>query len=414
MDDVSRVVIVGAGLAGATAAQGLRERGFDGRIAVVGDEPHRPYERPPLSKEFLMGTTDEEGLYVHAADWYADHDVELRLNATVSALDRGTREAVLMTGARLPYDALLLATGSSPRRLGVPGADLDGVHYLRRLDDSVSLRAAFAKAGRVVMVGAGWIGLETAAAARDAGLHVTLLESGELPLLRVLGPEVAGIFADLHRANGVDLRTGVTVERLVGVDGSVTGVRLGDGTELPADLVVVGVGIAPNDSLARDAGLTVDNGVVVDERLCSSDPAVFAVGDVANAWHPLLGRRLRVEHWANARRQGSTVARTMLGQDVSYDRLPYFFSDQYDLGIEYTGYVHPGGYDRVVFRGSAEAGKFIVFWLASGRVLAGMNANVWDVSSAIEALVSSGAPVDADRLQDSSTPLDEIVDAPPA
>ena len=402
------VVIVGASLAGAKAAHGLREAGFDGRVTLVGDEPVRPYERPPLSKDFLMGKAERETVFVHPESWYAEHDVDLILGTEATALDRGARRVVLSTGEHLAYDRLLLTTGSSPRHLPVPGDDLDGVHYLRRLTDSEQLKAALAGASQVAIVGAGWVGLETAAAARAAGLPVTLLEYADLPLLRVLGPEVAGIVADLHRANGVDLRTGATVTGLTGAGGSVTGVRLGDGSELPADVVVVGVGITPNDALARAAGLAVDDGVTVDEHLRTSDPDIFAAGDVANAYHPLLRRRIRVEHWANARRQGATVARTMLGQDATYDRLPYFFSDQYDMGMEYTGYVEPGDYDRVVFRGDPASGSYLAFWVRSGRVLAGMNVIVWDVVPAIEAVIRGGHDVDADRLQDPSVPLDEL------
>lgn len=403
------VVVVGASLAGAKAAQALREEGFDGRVVLVGDEPERPYERPPLSKAYLMGTSEREKVFVHPEDWYAEHDVELVLDTAVTSLDRAARQVVLATGDRLAYDSLLLTTGSSPRRLTVAGADLDGVHYLRRLADSERLRTAFAGAAGVAVVGGGWIGLETAAAARAAGLPVTIVEYADLPLLRVLGPEVAEVFADLHRGNGVDLRTGVTVTEIVGAGGSVTGVRLGDGTEVAADVVIVGVGITPNDSLARDSGLDVDDGVLVDGHLRTSDPDVFAAGDVANAYHPLLRRRIRVEHWANARRQGAAVARTILGQDVPFDRLPYFFSDQYDMGMEYTGFVEPGGHDRVVFRGDPESGTYLAFWLRSGRVLAGMNVNVWDVAPAVEALVRSGRMIDVDRLRDDSVPLDQLV-----
>jgi 3-phenylpropionate/trans-cinnamate dioxygenase ferredoxin reductase component len=403
------VVIIGAGLAGATAAQGLRGHGFAGRLVLVGDEPERPYERPPLSKEYLLGTMAREKTYVHPQDWYAEHDVELLLSTTATFVDRGVHEVGLSDGSRLPYDALLLATGSRPRRLTVPGADLEGVHYLRQLGESDALRAAYAEATAVVVIGGGWIGLETAAAARAAGLAVTVLEAADLPLLRVLGREVAGLLADVHVGHGVDLRTGVTVAELVGRAGSVTAVRLGDGTEIPADLVVVGVGITPNDELAREAALTVGNGVSVDEHLRSSDPDVFAAGDVADAYHPWLRRSLRVEHWANARRQGAVVARSMLGQDVTYDRLPYFFSDQYDVGLEYTGYVEPDGYDEVVLRGDAAAGPFVAFWLSAGRVLAGMTVNTWDAVPAIEALIRSQAEVDTRRLGDVGVPLEDVV-----
>ncbi|HSR25271.1 MAG TPA: FAD-dependent oxidoreductase, partial [Candidatus Eisenbacteria bacterium] len=292
-------------------------------------------------------------------------------------------------------------------RLAVPGAGLDRVHYLRRIEDSDRLRAALAAASRAVIVGGGWIGLEAAAAARAAGVQVTVLEQAELPLLRVLGEEAARVFADLHLDNGVDLRCASAVAELTGENGAVTGVRLGDGSELPADVVLVGVGITPDSALAADAGLEVGNGVTVDERLRTSDPDVFAAGDVANAYHPRLGRHVRVEHWANARRQAVVAAKAMLGQDVVYDRLPYFYSDQYDLGMEYTGYVEPG-YDRVVFRGDRARRKFIAFWLSDGRVLAGMNVNTWDVTAPIAAMIESGRPVDPERLADPAVPLEAV------
>ena len=401
-------VIVGASLAGAKAAQALREEGFDGRVTLVGDEAVRPYERPPLSKEYLQGKSEREKVFVHPEGWYAEHDVDLRLSTEVTGIDRSGHHVDLAGGERLGYDALLLTTGSVPRRLTVPGADLDGVRYLRRLDDSEGIRAAFGDARRVVIIGAGWIGLETAAAARIAGLEVTVLEYAELPLLRVLGPEAATVFADLHRGHGVDLRCGVEVAELVGEGGSVTGVRLGDGTEVAADLVLVGVGILPQDALARSAGLEVGNGITVDAHLRTSDPDIYAAGDVADAYHPRLRRHVRVEHWANARRQGVVAGKSMLGQDVEYDRLPYFFSDQYDLGMEYSGYVEPDGYDRVVFRGDRTADAFMTFWLADGAVLAGMSVNTWDMTEAVEALVLSGQRVDLDRLADPEVPLAEL------
>ena len=396
MTDARGFVIVGASLAGAKAAQALRDEGFDGRVTLVGDEPVRPYERPPLSKEYLQGKSEREKVFVHPEGWYAEHDVDLRLSTEATEIDRSGHHVVLAGGERLGYDALLLTTGSVPRRLTVPGADLDGVRYLRRLEDSEGIRTAFGAARRVVIIGAGWIGLETAAAARIAGLEVTLLEYAELPLLRVLGPEAATVFADLHRGHGVDLRSGVEVAELVGEGGSVTGVRL------------VGVGIQPQDALARAAGLEVGNGITVDAHLRTSDPDIYAAGDVADAYHSRLRRHVRVEHWANARRQGAVAGKSMLGQDVEYDRLPYFFSDQYDLGMEYSGYVEPDGYDRVVFRGDRNADAFMTFWLASGAVLAGMSVNTWEMTEAVEALVLSGRAVDVDRLADPEVPLTEL------
>ncbi|SED28348.1 3-phenylpropionate/trans-cinnamate dioxygenase ferredoxin reductase subunit [Streptomyces sp. 2224.1] len=402
-------IIAGAGLAGAKAAETLRAEGFDGPVVLLGDEHERPYERPPLSKGYLLGTSEKEKVYVHPPQWYAEHDVDLRLGNAVTALDPAGHEVTLADGSTLGYAKLLLATGSTPRPLPVPGADLDGVHTLRRLADSDRLKEVFRSASRVVVVGGGWIGLETTAAARAAGAEVTVLESAPLPLLGVLGPEVAQIFADLHTGHGVALRCGAQVTEITGTDGAVDGVRLADGTRIAADAVIVGIGITPNSEPAAAAGLKVDNGVVVDERLCSSHPDIYAAGDVASAYHPLLGRHLRVEHWANALHQPRTAAQAMLGREVRYDRLPYFFTDQYDLGMEYTGYVGPEGYDRVVFRGDTGAREFIAFWLSGGRVLAGMNVNVWDVTDPIRALVASGRAVDPERLADTDVPLDALV-----
>jgi 3-phenylpropionate/trans-cinnamate dioxygenase ferredoxin reductase subunit len=402
-------LIVGGGLAGAIAAQTLREEGFDGRITLLGEEPHRPYERPPLSKDFLQGNADRDSIFVHPEPWYADHAVELCLGATVTSLDPASRTVTTATSARLGSDKLLLATGSTPRRLSLPGSDLDRVHYLRSVDDSDRIKAGFAEAHRVAIIGAGWIGLETAAAARNAGLDVTLLEHAELPLLRVLGPETAPIFADLHRDHGVDLRCQVAVAELTGRNGSVTGVMLSDGSRIEADMVLVGVGITPNTELAAAAGLQVDNGVVVDEHLRTSDTDTYAAGDVANAYNPRLGRHLRVEHWANARRQGATAAKAMLGHDAVDARPSYFFSDQYALGMEYTGDIGPSGYDQVVFRRHADSGGLLVCWLQEQRVVAGMNINTWDVADDVERLVQSSRPVDMDDLADPDVPLARLV-----
>jgi 3-phenylpropionate/trans-cinnamate dioxygenase ferredoxin reductase subunit len=410
MTSDENMVIVGASLAGARAAQTLRDEGFSGPVILIGEEDETPYERPPLSKDYLMGKHGREKIYVQPREWYGEHDVDLRLGTRVTELDPAAHEVVLADGQRIGYSRLLLATGSSPRRLPVPGADLEGVLYLRYVGDSDRIKAAFANAKRVAVIGAGWIGLETAAAARLAGAEVTVLEMAELPLLRVLGREVAEVFARLHEKNGVDLRFGVQVAEITPSSrGTAGGVRLADGTQIDADVVIVGIGITPNVQLAAAAGLTVDNGVVTDERLRTSDPDVFAAGDVANAFHPLLGKHIRVEHWANARHQPVAAAKAMLGKDVSYDRVPYFYTDQYDLGMEYAGYVDTGGYDEVVFRGDVPGREFVAFWMGDGgRVLAGMNVNIWDVNDAIGALVRSGKPVSKDALRDASVPLDSL------
>ncbi|MFE4361350.1 NAD(P)/FAD-dependent oxidoreductase [Kitasatospora sp. NPDC056800] len=403
------IVVVGASLGGAKAAEALREAGYRGGIVLIGEEHERPYERPPLSKGYLQGKTPREKIYVHPPQWYAEHDVTLRLGTAVAAIDPAGHTVTLADDGRIEYAKLLLTTGSVPRRLPVPGADQDGVLYLRRVEDSDRIRAALRPGARIAVIGAGWIGLEVAAAAREAGAEVTVLEALELPLLRVLGREVAQVFADLHREHGVDLRLGVKVAELTGEGGSVNGVRLADGTTVAADAVVVGIGIAPATGLAEAAGLEVDNGIKTDQHLRTSDPDVYAAGDVANAYHPLFGRHVRVEHWANALNQPQTAARALLGQpDAVYDRVPYFFTDQYDLGMEYVGYVEPDGYDRVVFRGDPATREFIAFWLSGGRVLAGMNVNVWDVTDPIRELVRSGRVVDTKALADPKVPLGDL------
>ncbi|HEY9241299.1 MAG TPA: FAD-dependent oxidoreductase [Streptosporangiaceae bacterium] len=405
MNANSAIVIAGASLAGAKAAETLRTEGFGGPVVLIGAEPERPYERPPLSKDYLLGKAGRESIYVHPADWYDEHGVTLRLGTTVTGVDRAGHEVLLADGSRVGYAKLLLATGSAPRRLTVPGAGLDGVLYLRQVEDSDQIRAAFQTASRVVVIGGGWIGLETAAAARAAGAEVTILEAADLPLLRVLGPEVARVFAGLHTEHGVDLRTSVQVAEITGTGGHADGVRLADGSRIPADVIIAGVGITPRTGLAEAAGLAVANGVQVDAQLRTADPDIFAAGDVANAFHPRLGTSIRVEHWANALHQPQAAARAMLGQDASYDRLPYFFTDQYDLGMEYSGYVPPGGYDEVVLRGDVAGREFLAFWLSGGRVLAGMNVNIWDQTDAIQELVRSGQPVAAGQLADPERPL---------
>jgi 3-phenylpropionate/trans-cinnamate dioxygenase ferredoxin reductase subunit len=414
---MSVFVIVGASLAGAKAAETLRREGFDGRIVLIGAETARPYERPPLSKGYLNGTESREKAFVHEEGWYGSNDVELILGMEATDLDTGTHTLTLGGFEPLHYDKLLIATGSRPRQLDVPGADLSGVRYLRTIFDSDALVEHLQPGVRVVIVGAGWIGLETAAAAVNRGASALVVEMDSLPLRRVLGDEVAGIFANLHRAHGVDFRFESGVSELIGEVGSLSGVRLSDGTEVPADLAILGVGIVPNVELAARAGLEVDNGIVTDAALRTSAPDVYACGDVASSFNPLLGKRIRVEHWANALNGGPAAAKSMLGQEVAYDRVPYFFSDQYDLGMEYSGYAEPGGYDQVVFRGSTEirdgkAPEFMAFWVREARVLAGMNVNVWDVNPDVQELARagySGKSVDLDRLADPNVPLLDLL-----
>ena len=406
-------VIVGAGLAGAKAAETLRAEGFAGKIVLIGEEADRPYERPPLSKGQLVGTASRDDAFVHSAGWYPEHDIDLRTGVRVAAIDRAARTVSLVDGDPIAYDKLLLTTGSSPRRLDIPGADLDNVLYLRTLPDRDELAKKLVPDAQVVVLGAGWIGLEVAAAARSLGASVTIIETLALPLQRVLGDDVGRVIQALHESHGVAFHNGASVRELRG-ETAVSSVVLAGGTELPADLVVVGVGIQPNIELAAAAGLTIANGIAVDAALRTSDPRIFAAGDVANAHHPLIGRSIRVEHWANALHGGPAAARAMLGQEVSYDRVPYFFSDQYDLGMEYAGWVAPGGYDSVVFRGDpyAPSREFLAFWEQEGRVLAGMNVNVWDVQDDIQKLVRAGhegVAVDLSKLADEHAPLGSLM-----
>ncbi len=401
-------VIVGASLAGAKAAETLRLDGFDGRVVLIGEEAERPYERPPLSKARLRGEQDAAEIFVHDEGFYAQNDIELRASTRVTAVDPTGALVQTDDGERIGYDRLLLATGARPRRLDVSGSDLAGIHYLRTVGDCDRLREALRSTSRLAVIGAGWIGSEVAASARQLGVDVALVAPEATPLARVLGPEVGAVYRDLQAEHGVELHLDTSVDAFVG-DRRVEGVRTTDGNVVAADLVVVGVGVEPRTELAGAAGLHLDNGIAVDAHLQSSAPGVYAAGDVAAAWHPALGRRIRVEHWANALNQGIAAAKNMVGTPTAYDRVPYFFSDQYDLGMEYAGYTT--SWDQVVFRGDPATREFIAYWLEGGRVVAGMNANVWDVNDKIKALIASGRPVSADRLRDLTVPLDELVDA---
>ena len=391
------IVIVGTGLAGANAAQELRAQGHTGDITLVGDEPHPPYERPPLSKGLLLGSADPDSVFVHPTTWYADHQVELVTGTPVTDIDLDTHH-VAIGDRQLPFDRLLLATGAHPRRLApadVSGAD---VVYLRTIDDALALAPRLTE--RLLIVGAGWIGLEVAAAARQAGGDVTVVETAALPLLRVLGPEIAPTFAALHRDHGVDLRLGTGITAVEHDHGRTT-VCLDDGSEVEPDLVLVGIGAEPNDTLAAKAGLATDHGVLVDARLRASDPHVWAAGDVAQHDHPVHGR-LRVEHWDTAIHQGRHAARVMLGDDEPYVRQPYFFTDQYDLGMEYVGHVGPRGYDEVVVRGSLSDRTFTALWISADRVVAGMQVNDWDATDTLRDLVGRTAN---EAVRDATTSL---------
>ncbi|MDH6610082.1 3-phenylpropionate/trans-cinnamate dioxygenase ferredoxin reductase subunit [Streptomyces sp. SAI-208] len=412
-------VIVGGGLAGAKAAETLRTEGFTGRVILICDERDHPYERPPLSKGYLLGKEERDSVFVHEPAWYARNDIELHLGETVDAIDRAAKTVRFgEDGTAVRYDKLLLATGAEPRRLDIPGTDLAGVHHLRRLAHAERLKGVLAALGRdnghLVIAGAGWIGLEVAAAAREYGAEVTVVEPLSTPLHSVLGPELGNLFAELHRERGVRFHFGARLTEIVGQDGMVLAARTDDGEEHPAHDVLAAVGAAPRTALAEAAGLQLADrahggGIAVDGHLRTSDPDIYAAGDVASFHHALFGNRLRVEHWANALNGGPAAARAMLGRQVTYDRVPYFFSDQYDLGMEYSGWAPPGSYDEVVIRGDAGKREFIAFWVKQGRVLAGMNVNVWDVTEPIQALIRSGAQVDTEALADPHVPLVSLV-----
>ncbi|MFV8164170.1 NAD(P)/FAD-dependent oxidoreductase [Mycobacterium sp. 134] len=405
MTTSSTFAIVGGGLAGAKAAEALRDNDFDGHVVLFAAEDQLPYERPPLSKEYLAGKKKLDDFTVDPAAWYRDHNVELRLGTEVTAVNAAEHTLALPDGTTVGYDKLLLATGSSSRRPPIPGSDAAGVHYLRTIDDAAALSAALTPGSTLAVVGAGWIGLEVAAGARGRDVNVSVVESAHLPLLAALGAEVGEVFAQLHREHGVDLRLDQSVKEVTTDNGTATGLRLGDGSTVTADAVLIAVGAAPNIGLAERAGLAIaDGGVLVDASLRSSDPDIFAVGDIAAAQHPFFGVRIRTEHWANALKQPAVAAAGMLGKSAEYDELPYFFTDQYDLGMEYVG--HAPRYQRVVFRGDVAGREFVAFWLdAENRVLAGMNVNVWDVLDDVKALIRSAEPVDPQRIADPAQPL---------
>jgi 3-phenylpropionate/trans-cinnamate dioxygenase ferredoxin reductase component len=405
-------VIVGGGLAGAKAVEALRDSDFDGQIILFAEEEQLPYERPPLSKEYLAGKKTLSDFTVQNADWYREHNVDLRLGARVSSLDPAAHSVGLPDDTTAHYDKLLLATGSGSKRPPIPGSDAAGVHYLRTYDDAEALNSVLMEGSSLAVVGAGWIGLEVAASARQRGVNVTVVETAKQPLMAALGETVGEVFGTLHREHGVDLRLQAQVEEITradGPDGKATGLRMRDGSTADADAVLVAVGAKPNIELAEQAGLSMgDGGVLVDASLRSSDPDIYAVGDIAAAEHPLFATRIRTEHWANALKQPAVAVAGMLGKPGEYAELPYFFTDQYDLGMEYVG--HAPSFDRVVFRGDVAGREFVAFWLdADNRVLAGMNVNIWDVLDDVKALIQSRTPVDAERLADPQSPLSDLL-----
>ncbi len=409
MADSRTFVIIGGGLAGAKAAEALREKGFDGKVVLLADEEYLPYERPPLSKDYLAGKKSLSDFTVHDSDWYRENKIDLRFDAEAVSIAPSEHTVSLADESTVHYDKLLLATGSRARWLSIPGAESTGVHHLRKYDDASNLNTALKDGSSLAIIGAGWIGLEIAASARQRGVDVTVVETAKVPLSAAVGEEVGKVFAALHRDHGVDLRLETEVKEITTEDGKATGLKLGDGSTISADRVLIAVGAQPNIELAERAGLpTEGGGVLVDASLRTANPDIYAVGDIAAAEHPLFEERIRTEHWANALKQPVVAVAGMLGEQGEYQELPYFFTDQYDLGMEYAGYAPD--YQRVVFRGNKEGREFVAFWLdTENRVLAGMQVNIWDALDDIKSLIHKKAPVDPDKLADPEVPLSDAV-----
>jgi 3-phenylpropionate/trans-cinnamate dioxygenase ferredoxin reductase subunit len=398
-------LIVGGGVAAGKAAEGVRAAGGQGTAVVMAAEPELPYERPPLSKEFLRGEAGRAKTRTHDEAWYRDHEVEVLLSTRASGLDPATRTVTTEVGDQFGYGRLLLATGAQPVRLGLPGEELEGVYYLRSIDDSERLRAAISRAETMVVIGGGFIGAEVAASATQMDTRVTVLEVAETLWTRAVGPEMGRFFEDFLRNRGVHVRTGVAAQRLEG-DGGIEAVVLPDGSHLAADAVVIGVGVRPDTRLAEQAGLRVDDGILVDEQLRAAD-AIWAAGDVARAEHPLFGR-IRIEHWAEALNQGLIAGRNMAGASERYDRVPYFFSDQFDLSLSYLGHVRE--WDRLVVRGDRDLAspRFVAWYLRQGTPRAALIVNDWDAEDPVRDVIRRARPVDPDRLADGSVPLEEL------
>lgn len=413
-------IIIGGGLAGARAAETLRSEGFTGRVIIVAAERSVPYLRPPLSKGYLQGHEDRDSLDVHPANWYETQAIEVVLGMPASALSLGHKTVTLGDGTVLHYDKLLLATGAAPRHFDEASTRLTGVHYLRSVDSATLLRAALQPgARRIIIIGSGWIGLEVAATARGYGNSVTVIGHSAVPLSSAIGNEGGAVFAELHRENGVELLMNTTVHGIVAGEHGVTGVRLGDGTLLPADIVVVAIGAAPNVQLARAAGLPIHreeprgpiSGIVVDAEFRTTDADVYAVGDVASVFHPILGTHQRFEHWANAENAGPAAAKSMLGHGVAYDAIPYVYTDQFDVAMEYSGFPTLAADATVVFRGDRAAREFVALWLLNNRVVAGMSVNVGGVNDTVEQLIRTRVVVDPTRLVDLTVPLEQLLAA---
>jgi len=399
------IAILGAGHAGGRAAEALRAAGFKGSVTVVGDENHPPYERPPLSKELLAGTFAVERTYIKPRDYYEQAGIALRLGSAAMAIDRAAQRLRLADGTTLPYDTLLLTMGARARRLNIPGGEGERVYYLRDIGDCLKLRAELAAERHLIVIGAGFIGLEAAAVARTRGCAVTIVEAAATPLARVAPPELGAFFAALHRGKGVDLHLGAAVTA-IDRQGDKAVVRLASGETLAGDAVLVGIGAVPNSELAAAADLNVDDGILVDAHGRSSDPLIFAAGDVTRHFNPLLGRRIRLEAWQNAQNQAIAVAKVMAGGSEPYAELPWFWSDQYDVNLQTAG--APERWDEIVWRGRPEDGRFTLFYLDRGIPVGGATVNNARDMRFIKLFATAAKPLDPARLADPAVKLADL------
>jgi len=402
------IAIVGASLAGSSAAATLREEGFDGRTVLIGAEPQLPYDRPPLSKNYLRGTTPFEKTLLRPPEFYRERDIEMRLGTTVTRVDAEKRTLALQDGERLEFDQLLIATGGRNKRFPIPGIDLPGVYDLRTVADADRIREAIGHGGRAVVVGLGFIGAEVAASMRQSGLEVVAVEPFKTPLYRALGEEIGRVVEGLHRDNGVEMILDDAVTAFEG-SGKVERVVTRNGRRIECSLAVFGLGIEPATELVAGTPVRIDNGIVVDDQCRTNVPGIFAAGDVANHHHPVCGRRIRVEHWQNGVKQGAAAARSMLGRGQSYDEVHWFWSDQFDANIQYAGFHAP--WDRMVVRGSLPERKFLAFYLIEGRVESVVAINQGRDMRRTLPIIKARVAVDPARLEDPNVDLRTLAPA---
>ena len=402
-----KIVIIGAGQAGGQAAQSLRSGGFEGTITLIGEEPHAPYQRPPLSKKYLMGEMDIDRIELKPKSFYKDNEIDLRLKTKADSIDRSAQTVALSTGEIIPYDKLILATGSCVRELNIPGAELPQVFYLRTIDDVDGIRGALKDGSRIAIIGGGYIGLEVAAVALKLGAEVTVVEMADRVMNRVVAPEISAFFEKLHKDAGVDLRVNAGVTKIIDQGGNVGGVECSDGSTIPADIVVIGVGILPGDELAKAAGLDINDGITVDHFAQTSDPNILAAGDCTNLPSELVGRRIRLESVQNAIDQAKTAANTILDKKKPYNEVPWFWSDQYDIKLQIAGLSF--GYDQTVVRGNPDEKSFAVFYLKEGAIIAVDAVNAVPEFMIGKRLVGAHAKIDPARLADMSVSMKEMM-----